>query len=628
MSKSIHIGSLALAALLAGAVLPREAVGAPTGTATIAVSVWLSPTSPTIACSPTSFSMTCAEGTVRLNRSLQVWNRSAGSRLDYVIAATPTWLSCQPTTGISMGAVTTHTLWIDTRTRNSGDHAATLTITAAGATRVTVPLRLRVQNVPPVVTITSVAPNPARPPNDVVAFAGVAADAVGSITSRQWRSNLDGPLSTALSFTQSANRLTVGAHSIRFSAWDDEGTSASNATSLTVLNALPTAQIQSITPNPASPGTTVSVVLSGQDNDEQSQRLLDGQLTSPAGARSGVLPGTHQFRAPSVGGRYIVSYRVRDDEGAWSATTTRTLDVSPYAPVLWTEPPYTSGTSNRIGWNSVAGAAAYRLQWSAKSSFSPLTGDSGWITTTTRLVTGLADGYTYFYRVKARSVGLAESPWSAAVSSRQDASPPLRPETPRDAGQFTSRTAVAFNWSAAADSGTSGSGIASYHLQVGTVRGGQDVFNANVGNVLAKTVTGSHGRTLYARVRAYDRAGNAGAWSADSDGITVDTVQPHVTGAWSAAHTAVVVTFDEPVLNAQNPANFALTRVLQVLRAERVNDMRYILQTTGQTAGTSYTLTVRSPVRDRAGNAIHPSYCSRAFVGGVITAAESWEHYR
>jgi hypothetical protein len=58
-------------------------------------------------------------------------------------------------------------------------------------------------------------------------------------------------------------------------------------------------------------------------------------------------------------------------------------------------------------------------------------------------------------------------------------------------------------------------------LQVGTVVDGSDIFNANVGNVLTRTIIGPNGKTLYARVRGRDNAKNVGAWSGCSDGITI-----------------------------------------------------------------------------------------------------------
>jgi len=194
----------------------------------------------------------------------------------------------------------------------------------------------------------------------------------------------------------------------------------------------------------------------------------------------------------------------------------------PPTPVLNPEPPFTSGTTNRLTWNSVPGTDAYCVEYDDDPLFvSPLS--SGWITGTEWTAMGLADGVTYYYRLQCRNRSMTKSGWSDRVSSRQDASGPTAPGTASDIGAYTSSTSVRFNWTAAADSV---SGVASYDLQVGTAPGGNNIFDGNVGNVLTKTATGSHGQTLYARVRARDAVGNIGNWSASSDGILIDTVAP------------------------------------------------------------------------------------------------------
>jgi hypothetical protein len=110
---------------------------------------------------------------------------------------------------------------------------------------------------------------------------------------------------------------------------------------------------------------------------------------------------------------------------------------------------------------------------------------------------------------------------------QSDSSIPTVPGTPTDGGVYTSRTAVTFRWTGSSDTG---SGIGSYGLQVGTRRGLGNVFNGEVGNVLAVSVGGANGQRLYARVRALDRAGNASPWSASSDGILIDTAAPAAPG--------------------------------------------------------------------------------------------------
>jgi hypothetical protein len=106
---------------------------------------------------------------------------------------------------------------------------------------------------------------------------------------------------------------------------------------------------------------------------------------------------------------------------------------------------------------------------------------------------------------------------------------PIPSGAPTVSGSYSSNIEVTFNW-LAADDQKWGTGISTYHLQVGTVPNGNDLFDKWIGDTLRYVVTGSHGQTLYARVQAQDRTGNIGDWSASSDGITIDVTSPSVPG--------------------------------------------------------------------------------------------------
>lgn len=101
-----------------------------------------------------------------------------------------------------------------------------------------------------------------------------------------------------------------------------------------------------------------------------------------------------------------------------------------------------------------------------------------------------------------------------------DTTAPTAPGTPVDAGAYTGSTSVVFSWTASADAR---SGIEGYFCLIGTTPGGGDVFEGGVGAALSKTITGSPGQRYYCRVQARDNAGNLGAWSDPSDGISVVT---------------------------------------------------------------------------------------------------------
>jgi hypothetical protein len=126
------------------------------------------------------------------------------------------------------------------------------------------------------------------------------------------------------------------------------------------------------------------------------------------------------------------------------------------------------------------------------------------------------DGTKTVYILFRDAVGKVSASYSDSIVL--DTTAPSQPTAPTDAGAYTTNTSVVFNWTAATDTG---SGLAGYDCQIGTTAGGSDVFGGSFGNVLSKTMSGSHSSRYYCRVRATDKAGNVGEWSPSSDGISV-----------------------------------------------------------------------------------------------------------
>jgi hypothetical protein len=291
------------------------------------------------------------------------------------------------------------------------------------------------------------------------------------------------------------------------------------------------------------------------------------------------------------------------------------------------------GGASTINWNPFSDANGVKAN-SIALAYDSTSGGSGYPNS---IATGEANDGAYAWsliptinsvavRVRAIAYDSAGNPGSVANAGdfTIDSTPPTVPGTPTDAGVYTSSTTVRFNWTASTDSGA---GIASYDLQAGTSPGGTNVFNGNVGNVLTRTVTGANGQTLYARVRARDRAGNVGGWSGNSNGVTVDTVRPRLASLVVLDQGSVLATFNEAVVNADRTFNYSATNGLQILGVAAQSATVYRLSTALQQPGTSYTLTVGSGVKDRAGNPIDPAFASRAF-SGVLSGARSWELFR
>ena len=124
-----------------------------------------------------------------------------------------------------------------------------------------------------------------------------------------------------------------------------------------------------------------------------------------------------------------------------------------------------------------------------------------------------------------------------------------------------------------------------------------------------------------------DAAGNTNTAAAQFSRVC-DTVRPYLIGVVAPDAGTLVVTFNKPVRNADRKLNYTCTCGLGIRDALRLTDMQYRFYTDNQVTGTSYTLSVRNTVTDRAGNPIDATRCSRSFTGGRLTAVESWRLYR
>ncbi len=95
--------------------------------------------------------------------------------------------------------------------------------------------------------------------------------------------------------------------------------------------------------------------------------------------------------------------------------------VQPAAPVLEALPPYVIGTSNRVEWLPVVGAARYWAEF-ARNTNGAAEGSSGWVTSQQHVFTGLEEGTLFYYRAIASATGAqgaVTGPWSDWGFSRQ-----------------------------------------------------------------------------------------------------------------------------------------------------------------------------------------------------------------
>jgi len=186
-------------------------------------------------------------------------------------------------------------------------------------------------NTPPQAVIDSISPNPATQGEDAVAFTGSGTDDDGTIAAYEWSSDLDGVLSSEVSFSKAASELTVGTHTISFKVQDDDGEWSEVVTSSLEVqagNGIPTAYLDAIWPNPAVQGDdTVNFCGHGLDSDGTIAAFewssdLDGALST--------LEDFELAAASMAVGTHVVSFRVQDNNGLWSNAKTTSLVIRAY----------------------------------------------------------------------------------------------------------------------------------------------------------------------------------------------------------------------------------------------------------------------------------------------------------
>jgi hypothetical protein len=160
---------------------------------------------------------------------------------------------------------------------------------------------------------------------DTISFRGHGADNDGSIANYLWESDIDGELSVQSDF--STSMLSVGSHLISFKVQDNNDAWSEAVTENISIEAeppnnAPTAEIESISPNPAKEGERVSFL--GLGNDE------DGLVETYSWESNidGFLSSKRSFSTSEMSvGDHIITFKVEDDDGMWSGAVTRILNV-------------------------------------------------------------------------------------------------------------------------------------------------------------------------------------------------------------------------------------------------------------------------------------------------------------
>ncbi|HUI92207.1 MAG TPA: SUMF1/EgtB/PvdO family nonheme iron enzyme [Chitinivibrionales bacterium] len=169
-------------------------------------------------------------------------------------------------------------------------------------------------------------------------------------------------------------------------------------------------------------------------------------ISSPVTLSWLIVPGAATYHV-QVASDNLFSSLLRDDSALTSATTTVNFPPVPFL-VYWRVQAqgaagasawspvwifYANGTLSAPGldapangtagmpltaalsWSAVSGAANYHVQLSTSNLFTAPVADDSTLTTTTKTVSGLARGTTYYWRVQARQQNITSS-WTAAWS--------------------------------------------------------------------------------------------------------------------------------------------------------------------------------------------------------------------
>ncbi|MBU1109514.1 MAG: hypothetical protein KKB51_22725 [Candidatus Riflebacteria bacterium] len=242
---------------------------------------------------------------------------------------------------------------------------------------------------------------------------------------------------------------------------------------------------------------------------------------------------SYDFTGLVHGTTYYFRVRAKDLVGnvsSYSASVSSIQDsLAPPVPVMTVEPAYSPGTSNLASClvvvDPVSGGVTYDFQSATDVAFSAGLVSSDWQAANGYAFTGLVDGTTYYFRVRAKDLIGNISSYSVAVSSIQDSlAPPVPAMTAEPA--YTPGTSnlasclvvvdpvsggVAYDFQCATDAAFS----------VGLLSSGWQAANSYDFTGLV------HGATYYFRVRAKDLVGNISSYSAVVSSIQ-DSLAPPV----------------------------------------------------------------------------------------------------
>ena len=142
---TLAVNTASLAAGSYNSLITLSATGATTVTVPVALTVTAAPVPPAIGASPTSLSFTAQQGGANPAVQALTISNTGGGTLTWSASDDATWLSVAPTSGTGNGAVTVTAIL---GTLATGTHTGTITLSATGASSVSIPVSLTVTAAP------------------------------------------------------------------------------------------------------------------------------------------------------------------------------------------------------------------------------------------------------------------------------------------------------------------------------------------------------------------------------------------------------------------------------------------------------------------------------------------------
>ncbi|OGR53462.1 MAG: hypothetical protein A2049_09515 [Elusimicrobia bacterium GWA2_62_23] len=133
---------------------------------------------------------------------------------------------------------------------------------------------------------------------------------------------------------------------------------------------------------PLNSGSAASLVLGQPDFNAANAAVSPAGVYSPSSMEELVVGGKRMLFVADIGYNRVLGFKERRSAFSWVGLSSMS--------VVWTGNLNPSGTE-------------YRVEVSTSELFAPLTADSGWMTGTTEVFSGLAEAATYYARVKARN---------------------------------------------------------------------------------------------------------------------------------------------------------------------------------------------------------------------------------